>query len=89
VDPRPDGSRVRITEHQIAGMEGLLTTVALGRAIAFLPGAARALYPRPGIRYVEVADLPPCTPALAWTGKNAQRPEVVALRWVAARHRQP
>jgi DNA-binding transcriptional LysR family regulator len=78
VNPRPDGSPVRFGP-VVADIEGLLTTVARGQAVSFLPEAARRLYPRPGIRYVDVSDVPLSTAALAWMPGRRDRPAVAAL----------
>jgi len=61
VDPRPDGTPVRYTDHRITRVESLLSAVSFDGAIAFLPAAANELYPRPDVRYLPVHDLPPCT----------------------------
>jgi DNA-binding transcriptional LysR family regulator len=82
VDPRPDGSRVRYGP-VVSDLEALLHTVAEGIAIAFLPDAARDLFPRRGISYVKVADLPPYASALAWPAANRNRPSIAAIRQVA------
>jgi DNA-binding transcriptional LysR family regulator len=82
VDPRPDGSPVRYGP-VVPDTEALLHTVATGRAMAFLPAAARDLFPRPGVAYVDVTDLPPCTSALAWPVKNRARPTIAAIRRIA------
>lgn len=62
VDPRPDGSVVRYGP-VVSDMEALLHVVAQGTAMAFLPAAAREFFPRPGVSYVDVTDLPPSTSA--------------------------
>jgi DNA-binding transcriptional LysR family regulator len=82
VNPRPDGTPVRYGP-VVTDMEALLLAVARGQAIAFLPAAARELYPRPGVAYAEVSDLPLSTAALAWLSKNRTRPLVAALRRAA------
>jgi DNA-binding transcriptional LysR family regulator len=82
VNPRPDGSPVRYGP-VVTDIEAMLLAVARGQAIVFLPAAVRALYPRPGVAYVEVADLPLSTAALAWLPKNRTRPLVAALRRAA------
>ncbi len=82
VDPRPDGSPVRYGP-VVPDMEALLHAVATGQAMAFLPATARDFFPRPGVAYVDVTDLPPCTSALAWLVKNRSRPTVSALRRIA------
>jgi len=64
VNPRPDGSPVRYGP-PVGDIEAMLLAVARGQGITFLPAAARRLYPRPGIAYVDVTDLPMSTAALA------------------------
>lgn len=82
MDPRPDGTRVRYgpTANDI---EAVVTTVAQGEGIFFLPAIARELFPRPGIRYVDVADLPDWTSTLAWAPQNDSSAVVTALRQAA------
>jgi DNA-binding transcriptional LysR family regulator len=82
VDPRPDGRRVRYGP-VVSDMEGLLHTVATGQAMCFLPAAARALFPRPGVRYVDVADLSPSVSALGWRIEHRDHPAVRAVREAA------
>ncbi|WP_066360075.1 LysR family transcriptional regulator [Herbidospora mongoliensis] len=77
INPRPDGTSVRFGP--IANdIETMLLAVARGQAITFLPAAARRLYPRPGIAYVDVVDLPDSTAALAWHPGNTSH-TVLAL----------
>ncbi|MEU9861056.1 LysR substrate-binding domain-containing protein [Streptomyces sp. NPDC047971] len=78
VDPRPDGTPVRYGP-VASDMEGLLHLVAQGKGMCFLPAAARDLFPRPGVRYVDVTDLPPSTAALAWLRTNRAEPLVQAV----------
>lgn len=82
VDPRPDGSPVRYGP-VVTDMETLLHAVAHGEAMCFLPAAARDLFPRPGIRYVDVTDLPPSTSALAWLADRRDEPAITAIRHAA------
>jgi DNA-binding transcriptional LysR family regulator len=82
VDPRPDGSPVKYGP-VVRDVESLLATVAQDKAIAFLPSAVRRFFPRPGIVFLDVADIPPCTSALAWHVNGSQRPTVMALRQAA------
>lgn len=82
-DPRPDGSVVRYGP-MVPDMEALLLAVSRGEAMAFLPAAARHFFPRPGVGYVAVPDLPPGTAALAWTARNRALPTIVAIRQAAA-----
>lgn len=83
VDPRPDGSPVRYGP-VVSDMEALLHVVAEGVAMAFLPAAARDFFPRPGVCYIDVIDLPPSTSALAWAAAHRDRPAVAAIRHAAA-----
>ncbi|GLP69014.1 LysR family transcriptional regulator [Streptomyces sp. TUS-ST3] len=82
MDPRPDGTRVRYGP-VVSDMEGLLHTVATGQGICFLPAAARELFPRPGVRYVDVVDLSPSISALGWPVEHRDRPAVRAVREAA------
>ncbi|MGY1455583.1 LysR family transcriptional regulator [Streptomyces sp. SS8] len=82
VDPRPDGSPVRYGP-AAADLEALLHIVAQGEAMAFLPAAARDLFHRPGVRYTDVEDLPPCTSALAWAAEHRDSPAVATVRQAA------
>ena len=79
VNPRPDGSPVRYGP-VAPDIESLLHSVGRGQGMCFLPAAVSLLYPRPGVAYVEVADLPPSTAVLAWSPANRERPTLVALR---------
>ncbi|WP_128380719.1 LysR family transcriptional regulator [Streptomyces cavernae] len=84
VNPRPDGAPVRFgpVAHDI---ESMLHLVGRGRGMSFLPAAARRLYPRPGVAYVDVTGLPLTTAALTWLPGNRDRPTVAALRTTAQR----
>lgn len=83
-DPRPDGKPVQYTAHQVTEFEPALTAVALGDGIQLPPEPARLLYQRPGVAYVDVTDLPPCSTALAWRRQDRDRPVVAALRKAAS-----
>lgn len=89
-NPRPDGRPARFGP-VVSGVEGLLLAVARGQAVAFLPAAARTLFPRPGVRYVDVPGLPPTRAALAWHRAHASHPSTSAAaeaaRRVRANHR--
>jgi DNA-binding transcriptional LysR family regulator len=82
-DPRPDGSPVDYTPHAVTDFDSALPLIALGEGIHLPPAAARLLYPRPGVSYVDVTDLPPCTAALAWLPKNRDSPLLTTLRRLA------
>ncbi|MFI6984208.1 BTAD domain-containing putative transcriptional regulator [Embleya sp. NPDC050154] len=66
VDPRPDGGRVVYSDDRVSNVEALFAAVSAGNGVAFVPAASRRLYPRPGIAYVDVTGLPPCTAGVAW-----------------------
>ncbi|WP_308312252.1 hypothetical protein [Streptomyces sp. ICN903] len=51
--------------------------------MGFLPAAARDFFPRPGVRCVDVTDLPPSASAVAWFARNRDRPTVAAVRRAA------
>ncbi len=65
VDPRPDGTQAR-RGPAVHDMEEIVEYVRTGRGIAFLPAVVCAMFPRPGIAYVPVTDIPPGQVALAW-----------------------
>ncbi|WP_208810923.1 LysR family transcriptional regulator [Micromonospora echinofusca] len=81
INPRPDGSAVRYGP-TAGDMDALLSAVARGQAIAFLPAEARRDYSRRGIAYVDVTDLPLTTAALAWL-PNPDHAALTALLQVA------
>jgi DNA-binding transcriptional LysR family regulator len=78
-DPRPDGAPVTYTDHEVEEFEPALSAIAHGEGIEFPPAAARFLYQRPSVAYVEVTDLPPCTMDLAWRAQDENKPIVAAL----------
>ncbi|MCX4571247.1 LysR family transcriptional regulator [Streptomyces viridodiastaticus] len=78
VDPRPGDIPVRYGP-VASDLEGLLHLVAQGEGMCFLPAAARDLFPRPGVCYVEVTDLPPSTAGLAWLRSNRAEPLIEAV----------
>ncbi|MEU1378159.1 LysR family transcriptional regulator [Streptomyces triculaminicus] len=82
VDPRPDGSPVLATDHRATTLDTLMSAVCLGQGITFVAADARELMPRPGISYVEVSDLSPCSVVLAWAAARRENPAIVALRGV-------
>ncbi|HEV3169571.1 MAG TPA: LysR substrate-binding domain-containing protein [Actinocrinis sp.] len=65
VDPRPDGTQAR-RGPVVHDMEEIVEYVRTGRGVAFLPAVVCAMFPRPGIAYVPVTDIPPGQVALAW-----------------------
>lgn len=84
VNPRPDGTRVRFGP-VVRDTEAMVLAVTQGRAITFLPSAARRLYPRPGITYVDCPELGLSTAELAWLPDKRDEPAVSALREAARR----
>lgn len=82
-DPRPGGAPVAYTGHTATTFEGGLAAVAQGEGLRLVSASCRELFPRPGIRYVDVADAPPCTALLAWWAARRDAPGVVALRRAA------
>ncbi|CAL9675635.1 Hca operon transcriptional activator HcaR [Streptomyces sp. enrichment culture] len=81
-DPRPGGTPVRYTDHGATTFESSISAVSLGHGIRFVSDSCRVLFPRPGIRYVDVVDLPPCSAALAWSATRRDSLMVTALRHV-------
>ncbi|MEU3409743.1 LysR family transcriptional regulator [Streptomyces sp. NPDC006658] len=82
VNPRPNGKPVRYGM-AVTDVEAMLLAVARDQGIVFLPAAARHLFPRPGVAYLNVTDLPPFTVALAWLPQHRSRPTLAALRQAA------
>ncbi|MER6161437.1 LysR substrate-binding domain-containing protein [Streptomyces sp. NPDC001868] len=82
VNPRPGGIPVRFGP-VAEDVEAMLHAVARGQAIAFAPAAIRHLYPRPGVIYADVVDLPSSTAVLAWLPASRDLPVLTALRHVA------
>ncbi|MBI0379001.1 LysR family transcriptional regulator [Streptomyces albiflaviniger] len=82
VNPRPDGAPIRFGPLAV-DVEGVLSLIAHGQTIGILPASARDFYPRPGIRYRDLVDAPPCTMALTWFAKNHNRPGVTLIRNIA------
>lgn len=64
-DPRPDGTQAR-RGPAVHDMEEIVEYARTGRGVAFLPAAICAMFPRPGITYVPVTDIPAGQVALAW-----------------------
>ncbi|MFE0360821.1 LysR family transcriptional regulator [Streptomyces griseoaurantiacus] len=82
VNPRPDGTPVRFGP-VVRDTEAMVLAVTQGRAITFLPAAARRLYPRAGITYVDCPELGESTGELAWLPGKRDDPAVTALREAA------
>ncbi|GAA2493476.1 LysR family transcriptional regulator [Streptomyces gobitricini] len=79
-DPRPGGAPVTYTGHTAATFEAGMSAVIQGHGIRFVSASCRELFPRPGIRYVDVSDAAVCTAVLAWSSARRDTPEVAALR---------
>lgn len=82
-DPRPDGTQAR-RGPIVRDMEEIVEYVRTGRGVAFLSDAVCAMFPRPGITYVPVTDIPPGQVALAW--QAGRRSPLVAALAEAALH---
>ncbi|WP_175407360.1 LysR family transcriptional regulator [Streptomyces sp. TRM64462] len=82
-DPRPDGAAVPYTRHEAATFESSISAVSQGHGMRIVSAACRALFPRPGIAYVDVPDAPVCTAVLAWAEARRDDPGVRALRRAA------
>ncbi|MEV5238442.1 LysR substrate-binding domain-containing protein [Streptomyces cinnamoneus] len=78
-DPRPDGTPVRYTEHAGATLEACISLVSLGHGIRFISESGRDLMPRPGVRFIAVTDLPPCTALLAWPASRPASPALTSF----------
>ncbi|MFH9349578.1 LysR family transcriptional regulator [Kitasatospora sp. NPDC017646] len=86
--PRPDGTPVHYTDHQVSRFETLLSVASFGGAIAFVPSAAARLYPRPDLRYLPVDDLPDCTLGMVWSAADRAKPHIAALEDICHQLRQ-
>ncbi|MFJ8996717.1 LysR family transcriptional regulator [Streptomyces sp. NPDC102279] len=82
INPRPDGTNVRYGP-VVRDTEAMVLAVLQKRAITFLPAAARRLYPRPGLTYVDSPELGNSVSHLAWLPANRDVPAVHALRAAA------
>ena len=80
-DPRPDGTQAH-RGPAVHDMEEIVEYVRTGRGVAFLPDAVCTMFPRPGITYVPVTDIPPGQVALAWPA-DRRTPLVTALAQAA------
>ncbi|MEU5463351.1 LysR family transcriptional regulator [Streptomyces althioticus] len=79
-DPRPDGA---LWPHgpDVHDMEEILAYVRAGGGVVMVPEPVAAVFPRPDIAYVPLADAPPGTVALAW---DDDRPSPVVETFVDA-----
>lgn len=57
VNPRPDGSRARVGP-SISSVEEMLDYCAAGRGVAVTATSVSHFYAHPGVRFVEIVDLP-------------------------------
>ncbi|MFI8080276.1 LysR substrate-binding domain-containing protein [Kitasatospora sp. NPDC086009] len=87
MDPRPDGTRVRYTGHQVTRVESLLSAVSFDGATAFLPAVAAELFPRPDVRYRPVEGLVPCDFGVVWPADDLEKPGIALLQEVCCRLR--
>ncbi|TVL90282.1 LysR family transcriptional regulator [Streptomyces sp. SAJ15] len=78
-DPRPDGKPVRYTDQTGVTLEACVSLVSLGNGIRFVSGSSRELLPWPGVRFIPVTDLPPCTALLAWSASRPPSPAFGSL----------
>ncbi|WKX72344.1 LysR family transcriptional regulator [Streptomyces sp. XD-27] len=78
-DPRPDGTPVRYTDHMATTLEDCVSLASLGHGTRFITESTLALMPRPGVRFVPVTDLPPCTAVLAWPAARPVTPAFGSL----------
>ncbi|MFJ8937342.1 LysR family transcriptional regulator [Streptomyces sp. NPDC102365] len=79
---RPRDS-VPLADHSAEDFETVFTAVALGHGVCVAPSAARRLYPRPGVSYLDVAGISDCTSVLAWAAERRDTPEVALFRKAA------
>ncbi|WP_225625646.1 LysR family transcriptional regulator [Streptomyces werraensis] len=66
-DPRPDGTRW-LRGPDVHDMEEILAYVRADSGVVMVPESVAAVFPRPDIAYVPLADVSPGTVALAWDG---------------------
>ncbi|MGK5732247.1 LysR family transcriptional regulator [Streptomyces sp. URMC 124] len=85
-DPRPDGTPVRYTDQPGTTLDLCLALISLGHGIRFISERGRRLMPRPGIRFVAVTDLPPCTALLAWPASRPASPAFGSFLHVLRAH---
>ncbi|MFF1908425.1 LysR family transcriptional regulator [Kitasatospora sp. NPDC058218] len=87
MDPRPDGTKVRYSGHQVTRVESLLSAVSFDGAIAFLPAVAAELFPRPDVRYRPVEGLVPCDFGVVWPADDHEKPGIAVLQDICCRLR--
>ncbi|MFD6104746.1 LysR family transcriptional regulator [Nocardia salmonicida] len=84
VDPRPDGSAVRLAQVKASTFESLLATVAMTGAVAFVPASAAQLYGRPDLAFVPVDGLADCTFGVVWRSSENDELPTSGLREVVS-----
>ncbi|GAA4902195.1 hypothetical protein GCM10023237_21890 [Streptomyces coeruleoprunus] len=82
----PDGTPVRYTDHTPTTLEAYVALASLGHGIRFIPESCLDLMPRPGVRFITVTDLPPCTAVLVWPASRPPTPAFSALLRVLRAH---
>jgi DNA-binding transcriptional LysR family regulator len=77
VDPRPDGTQPK-PGPAVHDMEEIIGYVRVGRGVVFLPTAIAAAFPRSGMAYVPITDIPLGQVVLAWS-TDSHSPYAAAL----------
>jgi DNA-binding transcriptional LysR family regulator len=77
-------SQARLAGPAVHDILQLVETVALGKAVAFLPSSTQQRFPRPDIVYRPVTGLTPNVTAIAWP-ETSRSPAVAALVRSAAK----
>jgi DNA-binding transcriptional LysR family regulator len=75
---RPAGSRRAGATPPASNLSEIFSLVETGSVVFFAPASVARRYPRPGIAYRPVSDLPTATLALAWP-QDARSPAVAAF----------
>jgi DNA-binding transcriptional LysR family regulator len=75
---RPAGPRRAGTAPPASNLAEIFSLVETGSVVFFVPASVARRYPRPGIAYRPVSDLPDATLALAWP-QDARSPAVAAF----------
>ncbi|WFB05970.1 hypothetical protein LRS74_02170 [Streptomyces sp. LX-29] len=63
--------------------------MSLGYGIRFFQDGGRELWPRPGVRFVAVTDLPSCHAVFAWSAARPLAPTTAALLRLLRRYARP
>jgi DNA-binding transcriptional LysR family regulator len=84
------GETPAIIGGEAATREAELQAVAVGRGISVTSEASVRYFDRPGVVYIPIEDIEPCSVALAWRSELTDTPAVGALRELAGElSRQP